>query len=255
MLFRYSNRLFSHSTRQLEDQLRGVSALEAIAANVPVFRRHSDLPLHGGATPDGILRATSNPKESRSERISASPVCSSVGGVIGSSATSTAQRLEISPLPGFSSEASSQTDPAELASNKLGKLSLNSVPITNFSSDSKELVDVVTQVKSNRVSVSTQINFTEAGSLKTSKKVDKLEPIECDEWIEFLKQTIEEVMDGQVEELMQENFVGILVAPLRNPSASSQMVDFIACLLSLPFIVKSVTKEQLVEIKEVRQHS
>jgi hypothetical protein len=76
-------------------------------------------------------------------------------------------------------------------------------------------------------------------------------PIESDEWLAFLQHTMEEVMDGDVDALQQCNFVGVVVSPLRNPGASCRVVEYVACLLSLPFVVSSVTAEEVSKIQQV----
>jgi hypothetical protein len=76
-------------------------------------------------------------------------------------------------------------------------------------------------------------------------------PIESDEWLAFLQRTMEEVMEGDVEAMLQCNFVGVIVSPLRNPGASCRVVEYVACLLSLPFVVNGVSEEEISEIKQV----
>lgn len=80
---------------------------------------------------------------------------------------------------------------------------------------------------------------------------DNHQPIECDEWLVFLRKTMEEVMEGEVDVMTQENFVAMLVAPLRNPHASSKVIEYVADLLSLPFVVCGVTEEVKSQIKDV----
>lgn len=76
-------------------------------------------------------------------------------------------------------------------------------------------------------------------------------PIESDEWLAFLQHTMEEVMDGDVDALQQCNFVGVVVSPLRNPGASCRVVEYVACLLSLPFVVNSISEEEISKIQQV----
>ncbi|XP_014480493.1 PREDICTED: serine/threonine-protein kinase fused [Dinoponera quadriceps] len=75
-------------------------------------------------------------------------------------------------------------------------------------------------------------------------------PIENEEWIAFLQNSMEEIMEGEVDSMLQQNCVSVFVSPLRNPAASSRVVEYVACLLSLPFTV-SVNKENLEKIKQV----
>ncbi|XP_008545603.1 serine/threonine-protein kinase fused [Microplitis demolitor] len=81
-----------------------------------------------------------------------------------------------------------------------------------------------------------------------AKAVDQ--HIENEEWLAFLQQSIEEVIEGEITSLVEETCVSIFVSPLRNSTASSQVVEYIACLLSLPFVVK-IDPEDLVKIKRV----
>lgn len=76
-------------------------------------------------------------------------------------------------------------------------------------------------------------------------------PIESEEWLAFLQRTMEEIMDGDVEAMLQCSFVGVVVSPLRNPGASCRVVEYVACLLSLPFVVNNVSEEEVSEIQKV----
>lgn len=77
------------------------------------------------------------------------------------------------------------------------------------------------------------------------------QPIECEEWLFFLQKTMEEVMEGEIDVMTQENFVAMLVAPLHNPHASSKVIEYVANLLSLPFVVNGISNDALTRIKEV----
>ncbi|XP_069684130.1 serine/threonine-protein kinase fused isoform X2 [Periplaneta americana] len=76
-------------------------------------------------------------------------------------------------------------------------------------------------------------------------------PIENDEWLAFLQRTMEEVMDGDVDAIQQCSFVGVVVSPLRNPCASCRVMEYVACLLSLPFVVNGVLEEEVSKIKQI----
>lgn len=80
------------------------------------------------------------------------------------------------------------------------------------------------------------------------KAVDR--PIENEEWIAFLQRSMEEIMDGEVGSLLQQNCVSVFVSPLRNPAAGCRVIEYVACLLSLPYVV-SVTKDSLEKITQV----
>ncbi|KOC66603.1 Serine/threonine-protein kinase fused [Habropoda laboriosa] len=75
-------------------------------------------------------------------------------------------------------------------------------------------------------------------------------PIENEEWIAFLQRSMEEIIDGEVGSLLQQNCVSVFVSPLRNPAAGCRVVEYVACLLSLPFVI-SVTKDSLEKITRV----
>lgn len=76
------------------------------------------------------------------------------------------------------------------------------------------------------------------------------QPIENEEWVAFLQRSMEEVMDGEVGSLLQQNCVSVFVSPLRNPAAGCRVVEYVACLLSLPFVVP-VGAECLDKIEQV----
>ncbi|XP_073833371.1 LOW QUALITY PROTEIN: STKc_STK36 domain-containing protein fused [Musca autumnalis] len=62
-------------------------------------------------------------------------------------------------------------------------------------------------------------------------------PMESDEWLAFLQRTIQEVLDGELDSLKQKNLVSIIVAPLRNTKAIPKVIESVAQLLSLPFVL------------------
>ncbi|XP_072744160.1 serine/threonine-protein kinase fused isoform X2 [Anoplolepis gracilipes] len=99
----------------------------------------------------------------------------------------------------------------------------------------------------------------EFGERKLSKKQTRLpdwdlraveRPIENEEWIAFLQRSMEEVMEGEIDSLLQQNCISVFVSPLRNPAAGCRVVEYVACLLSLPFTV-SISKENLKKIERV----
>lgn len=61
--------------------------------------------------------------------------------------------------------------------------------------------------------------------------------IENEEWVAFLHRSIQEVLDGELDSLKQQNLVSIIVAPLRNTNATPEVVEGVAQLLSLPLIL------------------
>ncbi|XP_064536754.1 serine/threonine-protein kinase fused [Drosophila montana] len=62
-------------------------------------------------------------------------------------------------------------------------------------------------------------------------------PIENDEWLAFLHRSIQELLDGEFDSLKQHNLVSIIVAPLRNSKAIPKVLQSVAQLLSLPFVL------------------
>ncbi|XP_059618657.1 serine/threonine-protein kinase fused [Phlebotomus argentipes] len=62
-------------------------------------------------------------------------------------------------------------------------------------------------------------------------------PIENDEWLAFIHRSMQEILDGEVDSLMQHNLINIIVSPLRNSKASCKVVESVTQLLSLPFIL------------------
>ncbi|XP_055909302.1 serine/threonine-protein kinase fused [Eupeodes corollae] len=61
--------------------------------------------------------------------------------------------------------------------------------------------------------------------------------IENEEWLAFLHRSIQEVLDGELDSLQQQNLVSIIVAPLRNTNATPKVVEGVAQLLSLPLVL------------------
>lgn len=88
---------------------------------------------------------------------------------------------------------------------------------------------------------------------QTILKFDEdLYPIENEEWIVFLQRSIDEVMNGEMTSLCQQSLTNILVSPLRNSSANSKVIMFVAKLFSLPFVVREVSDDSLSQIKKVK---
>lgn len=53
----------------------------------------------------------------------------------------------------------------------------------------------------------------------------------------FLNRSIQELLDGEFDSLKQHNLVSIIVAPLRNSKAIPKVLQSVAQLLSLPFVL------------------
>ncbi|KAI4461070.1 protein kinase related [Holotrichia oblita] len=76
-------------------------------------------------------------------------------------------------------------------------------------------------------------------------------PIENEEWIVFLQRTIMEVMNGELTSLMQCNLANIVVSPLRNRNASPKVLQYVANIFSLPFVVRNSMENSLETIQKV----
>ncbi|XP_034489648.1 serine/threonine-protein kinase fused [Drosophila innubila] len=74
-------------------------------------------------------------------------------------------------------------------------------------------------------------------------------PIENDEWLAFLHRSIQELLDGEFDSLKQHNLVSIIVAPLRNSKAIPKVLQSVAQLLSLPFVLdEHLTAESIKSV-------
>lgn len=81
--------------------------------------------------------------------------------------------------------------------------------------------------------------------------VEDQQPIECEEWLAFLQKSMQEIMNGELGSLCQPNLTTIIIAPLRNANSSCQVMEYVACLLSLPFVVPDVSEQTLTKIINV----
>ncbi|KAG4065174.1 hypothetical protein HA402_007571 [Bradysia odoriphaga] len=75
-------------------------------------------------------------------------------------------------------------------------------------------------------------------------------PIENEEWLAFLHRYMQEILDGDIESLKQQNLVSIIVAPLRNYKASSKVLESVAQVLSLPLVLGG-SLEETADIRNV----
>lgn len=62
-------------------------------------------------------------------------------------------------------------------------------------------------------------------------------------------------MTGQLDCLRNHNLVSVVVAPLRNPNASSHVLEYVAKMLSLPFVVEGPSEKDLENIKQVNKNA
>lgn len=74
--------------------------------------------------------------------------------------------------------------------------------------------------------------------------------IENEEWLAFLQHSMEEIMNGDIESLLQEKCVAVFVSPLRNPKANGRVIEYTSYLLSLPFVL-SLKEEDINTIQIV----
>lgn len=83
------------------------------------------------------------------------------------------------------------------------------------------------------------------------KPRDDAQPIENEEWAASLQSSIEEAIDGDISMLLQKNCLILFTSPLKNPGASSECIELTANLLSLPFVLESVTSDDLDQLHKV----
>lgn len=60
-------------------------------------------------------------------------------------------------------------------------------------------------------------------------------------------------MTGQLDCLKNTNLVSVVIAPLRNHNASSKVLENIANMLSLPFVVNGPSEKEVENIEEVQK--
>lgn len=58
-------------------------------------------------------------------------------------------------------------------------------------------------------------------------------------------------MTGQLDCLRNSNLASVVVAPLRNSNASCRVLEYVAKMLSLPFVVDGPSEKDLENIKQV----
>uniref|UniRef100_A0A1B6LSA0 non-specific serine/threonine protein kinase n=1 Tax=Graphocephala atropunctata TaxID=36148 RepID=A0A1B6LSA0_9HEMI len=76
-------------------------------------------------------------------------------------------------------------------------------------------------------------------------------PLETEEWLAFLVQSMKEVMAGDVESMSEKSFITMVTNALTNHGATPKVSEFIACLLALPYVTPGVTKSELSTIISV----
>lgn len=104
------------------------------------------------------------------------------------------------------------------------------------------------------LSIAEEPKLKKSGQLFTLHSWDSAasaRPIENEEWLAFLQRNMEEIMSGQLECLRNHNLVSVVVAPLRNCNASCRVLEFVASMLSLPFVVDGTSDKDLELIRQV----
>lgn len=76
-------------------------------------------------------------------------------------------------------------------------------------------------------------------------------PLETEEWLAFLQQSMEEVMEGDLEAIGQKSFIAMVTKALISHGASCRVTEYIASLLSLPFVCDAVSQPELTQIRQV----
>lgn len=76
-------------------------------------------------------------------------------------------------------------------------------------------------------------------------------PLEIEEWLAFLQQSMREVMAGDLESISEKTFITMVTNALTNHGATPKVSEYIACLLALPHVAPGVTKSDLISITSV----
>ncbi|XP_016840545.1 serine/threonine-protein kinase fused [Nasonia vitripennis] len=87
------------------------------------------------------------------------------------------------------------------------------------------------------------------------KAYDIEEKFENGEWLGFLEQSIDEMMEGETAFVLQDRCTSLVfMTPLRNPGANCRVIEYVACLMSIPFVVASsniIDEEELERIQRI----
>lgn len=125
--------------------------------------------------------------------------------------------------PATSSVTKSVAKNSELERKKLNQ------NLENFSVRLGQSQEINERRKSSNITVS-EWNNRDDDSAKNA-------PIENEEWIAFLHRSMQEIIDGELDSVKQQNLVSIIVTPLRNNKASFKVLENVAQLLSLPLVL------------------
>ncbi|XP_030762693.1 serine/threonine-protein kinase fused-like isoform X2 [Sitophilus oryzae] len=111
---------------------------------------------------------------------------------------------------------------------------------THQSLEDKRKSKIISSKEEENLSLKERLNF-----------IEDSHPIEPDEWVVFLQRSIQEVMNGEITSLTQPNLTNIIVSPLKNSNSNSKVLCFVAKLLSIAFVIKDISTEQIEQIKKV----
>lgn len=75
--------------------------------------------------------------------------------------------------------------------------------------------------------------------------------VQKEEWLEFLRQTIHNVMLGDVDVLLEKHSLKLIMNAFNTCYKCPVVVTTVARLLSLPFIAETVSENNMKEIKQV----
>jgi fused-like protein len=73
-------------------------------------------------------------------------------------------------------------------------------------------------------------------------------PTQNDEWLDYLQRSMEEVMAGDLSCLLKPPLVAVATAPLSRRNASPKVIEYVACLLSIPFAIEDITSDNVTTL-------
>ncbi|KAF4526823.1 hypothetical protein B566_EDAN017284 [Ephemera danica] len=73
-------------------------------------------------------------------------------------------------------------------------------------------------------------------------------PTQNDEWLDYLQRSMEEVMAGDLSCLLKPPLVAVATAPLSRRNASPKVIEYVACLLSIPFVIEDITSDNVATL-------
>lgn len=76
------------------------------------------------------------------------------------------------------------------------------------------------------------------------------DPVQNDEWLDYLQRSMEEVMAGDLSCLLKPPLVAVATAPLVRDNASAKVIEYVASLLSIPFVIEDITSDNITTLIE-----